>query len=235
MHVLRIQGLVPKQRENRLDAKRTPIHKVSVEQIWVLCARHAVDLKDITQIVELSMHIATHGDVLSVGNIHANQRCLSPQNVANLAEDHEGVLLVKLLLCLVVLNQLLHKLDSHLAVLKVRPVIGRLHLHGGGVDGDGGGMVCANCLAKALLAQSLGHLIKLLPGVCVLGLDLDCFLEVLLCLLELAKSKVSCSSPEIALDVRRCELDRIRRVDQRRAVVLELDVGECTVGEEDVV
>ena len=40
-----------------------PVNKVSVEKVWVGLGRHTIQIKDVQQVVKLTMHVTTVGRV----------------------------------------------------------------------------------------------------------------------------------------------------------------------------
>ncbi len=48
----------------------------TIEQVWVVRRGLAVQLPDVEQVIELAVHIATHGEVGASGHINIYQRSL---------------------------------------------------------------------------------------------------------------------------------------------------------------
>lgn len=48
------------------------LSELTVKQVWVLCGRQAVDVKDIEQVIVLPMHITTDSDLGPFGNSNVN-------------------------------------------------------------------------------------------------------------------------------------------------------------------
>lgn len=65
--------LKSKQSENTLNTERSSIDEIAVEQIWISLTRQAVLLKDVHQVIELTVNISTNGELSIIGNFDVDQ------------------------------------------------------------------------------------------------------------------------------------------------------------------
>lgn len=71
-----VEELEPKQREDALDGKGTSINEITIEQIRILLRWQAINLKNVKEIIKLSMYITTHGKFLVIWNWDINESWL---------------------------------------------------------------------------------------------------------------------------------------------------------------
>ncbi len=71
------------------------VDEVSIKQVSIVLRRIAIEFENVEQIVELTMDISTHCDLLVVRNIDVDKTLIFLENLSASEDNHEGELLVK--------------------------------------------------------------------------------------------------------------------------------------------
>ena len=60
VHAFRVVQVPPQKSHENFQAPAAPVHKIAVEQVWILCRRLTVQSENIAQVIILTMGIPTY-------------------------------------------------------------------------------------------------------------------------------------------------------------------------------
>mmetsp|Transcript_44882 Transcript_44882/g.100899 ORF Transcript_44882/g.100899 Transcript_44882/m.100899 type:complete len:297 (-) Transcript_44882:94-984(-) len=227
-----VEQLPREESQDDLDREGAAVHKIAVEQVGVCFGWHAIDLPDVEKVVELAMHVSTNCDLAVVGDFDVHQRGEGLQQLNHVHDDGVGALLGYGLLLLLPLHELLAELRRELPLLVDGAVVRGLYVHAAHVQGlaQRHRLLASYGSAKLLLIHLLLALLQLVAGVLILGDQLAELGEVSQGILGPSERQVGGAPPVPPLGECLVCLDGLRRVQQGRTIVFQLDVAERPVG-----
>lgn len=217
--MVRVKQLEAKQREDALHRERSPVDKVSVEQVRIGLRWQSVNLENVEQIVKLAVNVTTNGELAIRRHSNVHKRGLLLEQGLHVAQNPVRKVFVKLLFILIPLHQMFHKVQRHLAVLQLRSLVVSLnrrrlqvpaHLHQTLLDLVHGNRPLEGHLRDDLLALAVLHL-----RILIVRTPLRHKLQVLQSQLKLPQRHVGTRPPVVTLQVRRIALDRLDSIVQR--------------------
>mmetsp|Transcript_138615 Transcript_138615/g.431148 ORF Transcript_138615/g.431148 Transcript_138615/m.431148 type:complete len:561 (-) Transcript_138615:97-1779(-) len=104
--VARLPELQGEDREHHLDAPRTAVHEVAIEDEGVVGRGQAGQAQHVVEVVELPVQVANHCDLLALGHANASERLLLHKDVKGVNGHHVGILHGEQFACLEVGNHL---------------------------------------------------------------------------------------------------------------------------------
>jgi hypothetical protein len=84
--VVWIKQLEAEECENALDTETAAINKIAVEQIRIGFGWKSILIKDIHQIIELTVNITAHCEFSFIGNFHVDKRWLFTEEGIHVVE-----------------------------------------------------------------------------------------------------------------------------------------------------
>lgn len=237
--------LEAEEQQDDLHRKAAAVHKVAVEDVRILRARHPVLREDrVDQVVKLAVHITADGDLRPGRDRHLDNVRHRVKQRLGLQHDRHRILVVQLSLAAEAVDQPPHKLGVHGAALgRRRPSVPLLHHQRVQVDAVAGADAAAaaphapvalvpphvQSLRKALLPQHLFALGELRARVPLRRQPAADLAKVLPGARNVAQRKQGGAPPVQALGVGRVERERVVGVVDRKAVLLQPDAGHTAV------
>jgi len=110
--VLGVTNLPCEHHHNDFDREGTSVDEVTIEDVWVFFRRIAIQLKDVHQVVVLSMDVSTDRDFFQLIDSDINKSVIRLKDLSGFLNNHSCVLLVDNL----AVSLPFHKCDTPLSI-----------------------------------------------------------------------------------------------------------------------